>query len=70
MYWGSNGLIGATGAPFDDYFKKNILGIFLKKPSKNLLNFFKLFLYYFVKVCLKKFPRKNHFQNFSSPFIA
>jgi hypothetical protein len=33
MYWGPNGLIIATGAPFGDYFLGSILGIF----SKNLL---------------------------------
>jgi hypothetical protein len=59
----ASGLIRATGAPLGDCFLWNIFEIFLEKSSKILL-------YYFVKVCVKFFPKICHFQSFPSPFTS
>jgi hypothetical protein len=61
-------LIGTTFAHLGGCFWR----IFLEYFQKNLQ--FKIIiiisLYYFVKVCVKKFPKKCHFQSFSSSFSS
>ncbi len=50
--------------PLGDYFLGNILEIFSKEFFKKSLKIFKLFLNYFVKVCVKTLPKICHFQSF------
>ncbi len=64
---GANGLIRAIGGPLNDCFLKNILGISCNLFSKKS---FKISLYYFVKVCVKKISGKCHFQSFPNPFTS
>jgi hypothetical protein len=58
---GANGLIRTTGGPLNDCFLKNILGISCNVFSKKS---FKIYLYYFVKVCVKKFQKNVIFKVF------
>jgi hypothetical protein len=54
---GANMLIGATSVLLGDCFWGIFLDYFRKKFSKNISKYFKISLYYFVKVCVKTLPK-------------
>jgi hypothetical protein len=54
---GTNGLIRAIVAPLGDCLLGNSFGILSKKGFKKILDLKNKYLYYFVKVCVKKLSK-------------